>query len=169
MRLNPGWRSMAKPLVPEEFPVPDPLSTAAFRLEPLDERHADGDYAAWSSSIPHIRATPGFVGWSWPPDAMTPEENLESVRRHARHHAARVGFTYAVLAEPDGVVVGCVYVYPARDGHHGCEVRSWVSAWRADLDRPVHALVVRWLREDWPFGAVLAHERPCVRPVGAVP
>ncbi len=86
-------------------------------------------------------------------------ENLRSVRRHATHFAARVGFTYAVVARDTNEVVGCVYLYPAADGEHDCEVRSWVRAARADLDDPVHGTVLAWLAAEWPFTAVLSHPR----------
>jgi len=152
---------MARPLVPESFDVPAAPSTPEFRLEPLTERHAAGDHRAWASSIPHIQATPGFVDWSWPPPGgMSEDDNLASVRRHASHYTARVAFTYAVVEQATDEVVGCVYVHPAADPHHDCEVRSWVSADHARLDRPVYDAVLEWLRRDWPFRAVLSHPRP---------
>ncbi len=52
---------MTTPLVPADFDVPDGLQTELFALEPLDVRHNDADYAAWTSSIEHIRQTPGFA------------------------------------------------------------------------------------------------------------
>jgi hypothetical protein len=103
----------ARPFVPADFSVPGELVTAQFRLEPLGPQHNDGDYEAWTSSMAHIRATPGFADWSWPKE-MTPEENLGDLRRHAEDFAGRTGFTYTVL-DPGGRVVGCVYIYPARD------------------------------------------------------
>ena len=48
--------------------------------------------AAWSTSIEHIRATPGFQERGWPPaEGMTLEENLGDLERHARDFAARTG------------------------------------------------------------------------------
>jgi len=159
MTLFTGWRSMARRLLPDGVVVPAALRTRDFYLEPLAEEHSDGDYEAWMSSIEHIQATPGFIGWVWPPSAgMTKGENLASVRRHARHHAAGVGFTYAVLT-PSGDVIGCVYIYPAADARYDCELRTWVRADRADLDRPVHEAVLDWLNREWPFRAILSHPR----------
>ncbi len=60
--------------VPADFDPPRTLSTDAFVLEPLGPQHNDADLAAWTSSIDHIRATPGFPDGSWPPvDGMTRE------------------------------------------------------------------------------------------------
>jgi Acetyltransferase (GNAT) domain len=160
LKVYPGWRAMAKAMVADDFEVPTELSTTAFRLEPLGEQHNDGDFAAWMSSIAHIRSTPGFVGWSWPPSAgMSLEDNLRSVRRHAVHFAARVGFPYAVLERGTDAVIGCVYLYPVPDGGHDCEVRSWVRADRAELDGSLHEAVLEWLDVAWPFRAVLSHPR----------
>lgn len=85
---------------------------------------------------------------------MTLEENLADLERHARDFAERTGFTYAVL-DPDDDVVGCVYVYPARDGVHDARVRSWVRASRAELELPLRRAVAAWLAEAWPFSRPL--------------
>jgi hypothetical protein len=101
--------------VPEDFVVPRELVAGGFRLEPLGPQHNEGDYRAWMSSIEHIRSTPGFQGRSWPRE-MTLAENLADLEAHAKDFAARSGFTYTVLAEDGGEIVGCVYIYPAADG-----------------------------------------------------
>ena len=59
---------------------------------------------------------------------MTLEENLGDLERHARDFAARTGFTYSVLAPATDDVLGCVYIYPARDEGHDAAVASWVRA-----------------------------------------
>ncbi|HSZ44551.1 MAG TPA: N-acetyltransferase [Streptosporangiaceae bacterium] len=141
--------------VPDDFAVPLELVTGAFRLEPLGPQHNEGDYRAWMSSIEHIRSTPGFAGRSWPRPEMTPEENLGDLRRHAEDFAERRGFTYTVLDNASGEIVGCVYIYPPGDGGSAsADVRSWVRSDRADLDAQVHDAVSGWLRAAWPFPAV---------------
>ena len=141
--------------VPAGFDVPDGLTAPAFRLVPLGPEHNAADHAAWSASIEHIRATPGFDRGGWPPrEGMTLEENLRDLERHARDFAARTGFTYSVLEPGSDDVLGCVYIYPARDEVHDVEVRSWVRASAAELDRELHAVVSRWLADAWPFTAV---------------
>jgi hypothetical protein len=137
--------------VPDDFEPPGQLATPAFELEPLGPQHNEEDYAAWTSSMEHIHATPGFTESTWP-HPMTPEENLADLERHAADFAARKGFTYTVLA--DGGVVGCVYIYPPKDGSGGAHVSSWVTASRAELDGPLRAAVRAWLAERWPFDRV---------------
>ncbi len=77
--------------VPEDFVVPRVLATEAFRLEPLGPEHNEGDYQAWTSSISHIRATPGFEGRPWPTPDMTPAENLGDLEQHAADFAGAFG------------------------------------------------------------------------------
>lgn len=138
------------------FEVPVRLVGEGFRLEPLGPEHNEGDLAAWSGSIAHVRATPGFLG-DWPPlEGMTPEANLADLVRHARDFAERRGFTYSVLEgerEGEGEVIGCLYVYPAKADPGRVHVSSWVRADRAALDKAVYDTVTRWFAEVWPFDA----------------
>jgi hypothetical protein len=139
--------------VPDDFVVPRELVTTGFRLEPLGPEHNEGDYRAWTSSVSHIRTTPGFEGRTWPAPEMTLAENLGDLERHASDFAARSGFTYTVRDRGGDEIIGCVYIYPAADGS-GADVRSWVSADRAALDVVLHDAVSAWLRDAWPFTAV---------------
>jgi hypothetical protein len=138
------------PLVPRDFAVPAGLSSDLFVIEPLDVRHNESDHAAWTSSIDHIKATPGFAGRSWP-EPMSLADNAADLARHARDFTDRTGFAYTVLDPGSGDVIGCVYLYPPRRDGYDVDVRSWVRADRAELDKPLHDVVLRWLSEAWPF------------------
>ena len=146
--------------VPDDFEVPRSLAGEAFRLEPLGPEHNEDDYRAWTSSISHIRATPGFEGRSWPVPDMTPAENLGDLERHAADFAGRSGFTYTVRAAGSDEIIGCVYIYPlasgasGASGTSGADVRSWVTVERAPLDVALYEAVSAWLRSAWPFAAV---------------
>ena len=139
-------------LVPDGFAVPRELVAERFRLEPLGPQHNERDHAAWTSSIEHIRSTPGFDSWDWPPaQGMPLDRNLADLRRHADDFARRVGFTYSVIQTPGDDVIGCVYIYAARDDSTIVEVHSWVRADQAHLDKPLYDAVSQWLSADWPF------------------
>jgi hypothetical protein len=141
--------------VPVHFDPPTSLATDRFRLEPLGPQHNQADHDAWTSSIEHIRSTPGFTQSSWPPvDGMSLEENLGDLRRHADDFEARRGFTFTVLDPGDGDVIGCVYLYPSSSQEWDVTVRSWVRADRSDLDVPLADAVARWLATDWPWARV---------------
>jgi hypothetical protein len=147
--------------VPDRFEPPLALALAELHLVPLGPEHNDSDHAAWTSSIAHIRATPGFEALSWPPEeGMSLVENLDDLERHARDFEERTGFTYTVLAPGTEEVIGCVYIYPAKDDAHDAQVRSWVCADRAELDSLLHGAVSRWLAERWPFERPLYAPRP---------
>ncbi len=138
--------------VPADFEPPRSLVTDDFRLEPLGPRHNDSDLAAWSSSIDHIRATPGYPDGGWPPPGgMSPEDNLADLTRHAADFEARRGFTFTVLDPRSDDVIGCVYLYPSRSAEHDVEVQSWVTQDRSDLDGPLADAVAGWLATAWPW------------------
>jgi hypothetical protein len=147
--------------VPADFAVPDGLVAEAFRLAPLGPQHNDSDYAAWTGSMDHIRATPGFIGGRWP-HPMSLQDNLGDLERHAQDFAERRGFTYTVLGAGPGEVIGCVYIYPAKgqepgggtESLPGAHVQSWVRADLAQLDRVVYDAVLAWLERDWPFASI---------------
>jgi RimJ/RimL family protein N-acetyltransferase len=145
--------------VPDDFEPPAGLTAPGFRLEPLGPQHNDADYAAWTSSMQHIRDTPGFAGGSWPRE-MTLDENRDDLLRHQRDFQGRTGFTYTVL-DDGGDVIGCVYIYPTRPDPEpfGTHVDSWVRADHADLDVPLYRAVTDWLTRDWPFRRVDYAER----------
>jgi len=141
--------------VPADFDPPTSLSTERFRLEPLGPQHNVADHRAWTSSIEHVRGTPGFAESSWPPiDGMPLEKNLDDLRRHADDFEARRGFTFTVLDPADQDVIGCVYVYPSPSEDWDVTVRSWVTADRAELDVPLADAVAQWLARDWPWERV---------------
>jgi hypothetical protein len=136
--------------VPAEFEPPTSLAAGELRLEPLGVQHNERDYAAWTSSMEHIRRSPGFPDGSWPKQ-MSLEENRSDLERHARHFRDREGFTYTVLDAGDDVV-GCLYVYPAKDGVHDASVTSWVRESHAAQDEPLRRAIAAWLTSDaWPF------------------
>jgi hypothetical protein len=144
--------------VPAHFEPPSGFAGESFRLEPLGPEHNERDYAAWSSSIEHILASPGYGPDSRWPRPLSLEENLGDLERHARDFADRTGFTYTVL-DPGDEVVGCVYVYPAGEDAYDVHVQSWVRKSRAELDLPLRRAVADWLLGDWPF------ERPHYAPL----
>ena len=147
-----------EPFVPPEFVVPPALETEQFRLEPLGSRHNEPDYDAWSSSVEHIRQTPGWEKSSWPDDRDL-AKNLGDLQEHADDFEQRKGFTYTVLDPATGETIGCVYIYPDKSGESDAKVLSWVRASRAELDASLWRAVGDWLEADWPFERVSYAER----------
>jgi hypothetical protein len=139
--------------VPHDFDVPLRLEATRLTLEPLGPEHNDRDYDAWTSSMEHIRATPGWHASKWPRE-MTLDENRDDLERHAGDFRKRTGFTYTVLDPASSDVFGCVYFYPRPVSDGDARVLSWVRVSHADLDAPLWRAVSTWLASDWPFGTV---------------
>jgi hypothetical protein len=141
----------SEPFVPTGFKPPRSLITERFVLQPLGPQHNEADHAAWTSSIEHIRATPGYPHGDWPPiGGMSLEANLADLTRHAADFASGKGFTFTVLDPADQAVIGCVYLYPPeREGD--VTVQSWVRADRSDLDEPLAQAVSAWVAAEWPW------------------
>jgi hypothetical protein len=146
--------------VPADFDPPRELVLPAMHLVPLGVEHNESDHAAWTSSIAHIRATPGFESAEWPPiEGMSLDANGGDLKEHARDFVERTGFTFTVLRPGTNEVIGCVYIYPAKNDEHDAQVRSWVRADVAELDARLHASVSTWLADRWPFDRVLYADR----------
>lgn len=140
----------ARAFVPSDFQPPTGFATVDFRLEPLGPEHNDRDYAAWTSSVEHIRSLPGYPDGRWPRQ-MSLEENLGDLERHARDFAVGKGFTYTVL-DLDDDVVGCVYVYPSNDRVHDTTVLSWLRQSQAAHEQTFRQAIAGWLvSAAWPF------------------
>src|SRR3954447_10633312 len=60
-------------------------------------------------------------------------------------------------------VIGCLYIYPAKDRDGEAQIRSRVRADVAELDGPLHGAVSRWLTERWPFEHAIYADRPMTR------
>ena len=141
----------APPFVATGFTPPPPPTTGDFVLLPLTLEHNEADLEAWSSSVEHIHATPGFEGRPWPDEPMTLARNAADLQMHMDDFATGRGFTYTVLGVPDGDVIGCVYIYPSEREGADARLRSWVRASRAPLDGPLARTVRAWLEAEWPF------------------
>jgi ribosomal protein S18 acetylase RimI-like enzyme len=147
-----------QPFVPAGFVVPPAPATDRFKLEPLGPQHNDSDYEAWSSSVEHIHATPGYETSSWP-DERNIDDNLRDLQGHADDFENGIGFTYTVIDPATEDVIGCVYIYPAKSEEHDARVQSWVTVSRAALDVPLWERVRDWLANQWPFERVDYAER----------
>ena len=111
----------AKPFVPDDFDPPRELELPEFHLVPLGAQHNESDHSAWTTSIAHIRATPGFESSGWPPvEGMSLDANRRDLERHARDFAERTGFTFTVLRPGTEEVIGCLYIYAAQGRRRRC-------------------------------------------------
>lgn len=137
--------------IPATFDVPRTVQFPGFRLEALGSEHNERDHAAWTSSMDHIHATPGFEGHPWPMP-MTLAENLADMEMHAREFDERTSFTWSILAASGDEVIGCVYLYPFDPPRPGRgRFRSWVTAARAAEDAPIRDQLDEWFAATLPI------------------
>ena len=154
-RPAPSWLTEPvekQPLVPPDFPVPEPPSHPRFDFAVLGPEHNAADLEAWSSSIEHIHATSGFRPGGWPRRAYTLEENRADLEQHRDNSRRRLDFAWTVLdiARPE-TVIGCVYLNPDPTGAADAEARSWVRADHAELDRVLRNHLRPWFATAWPM------------------
>jgi hypothetical protein len=79
------------------------------------------------------------------------EDNAASISKHLKDFDKRAEFNYAVIDPGTNEVIGSVYVRPSSRDGYDADVRSWVRADRAELDKPLYDSVTHWLAEAWPF------------------
>jgi hypothetical protein len=136
--------------LPDDFVVPMPPPHWSFAFEVLGPEHNGSDLAAWSSSIEHIRASPGWAESPWPDRVYSLAENLADVTEHRDHHERRLDFAWTVLDPASGEVIGCLYLKPPRDAP-AARALSWVRADRAALDPVLRAHLRPWWATAWPM------------------
>ncbi|MCX6094677.1 MAG: hypothetical protein NTY63_07665 [Candidatus Bipolaricaulota bacterium] len=142
--------------------MPDQTKSQRLVLRPLRATDVALDYDAVMSSATELhRWNAGY----WPRDGFTLAENRADLERHEREHVERKAFTYTVLSPDEARCLGCVYIQPvwseaaplcggaARAATVGFWVRT--SEIPNDLDRHLLAVLLEWLRDDWPFDCVL--------------
>lgn len=145
------------PLFGPDFETPLPPEHPDFRFEVLGPEHNASDLDAWSTSIEHLRHTPGFpLHGGWPERAFTLEENLADLVQHRDHHERHLDFAWTVLDPRNpGTVIGCVYLKPDPAGQSAGEARCWVRADHARLDPLLRAHLRPWWQAAWP---IIVHE-----------
>jgi RimJ/RimL family protein N-acetyltransferase len=142
--------------------VPDGTKSKRLVLRPLRATDAALDYDAVMSSALELRR---WNAGHWPADGFTLAENLADLERHEREHVEREAFTYTVQSPDAARCLGCVYIKPVwseaaplcGEAARAATVGFWVrtSEIEHDLDRHLLAVLLEWLRVDWPFDCIL--------------
>jgi hypothetical protein len=147
--------------LPAGFVAPMPPAHPEFAFEVLGPEHNEPDLAAWSSSIEHIRSSPGWEDSSWPNRVYSLEENLADLAEHRDRHRRRLDFAWTVLIPGTRDVIGCVYLKPPPVDGAPAVAKSWVRADLARLDPVLRAHLGPWWTGAWPVAIHYPH-----RPAG---
>ena len=102
------------------------MDAGQFVLKPLGPELVEIDYAAYMSSIEHIRTTFSTSG-SWPHEDISMADAMVDMQNEQRRFEARESFAYAVLTPDEQVELGCVYVYPSSKKGFDAVIRLWVT------------------------------------------
>ncbi len=139
------------PIVPDNFEVPQTLETVRLRLRPLTIADAVKDYDAVMTSEHRLRTIFRSAG-QWP-RGLTLEQNLIELGWHQTEFQLRTSFAYTVVSLDESSVLGCVYIYPCKDGAADVEITMWVRESEADtgLDAYLFENVKDWISASWPF------------------
>lgn len=141
-----------KTFVPSDFTIPAVLETGQFRLRMLSVEDVEKDYEAVMETQERFLS----MGYSWPREGFTLEENLADLEQHQREFLAREAFAYTVVASDESRVLGCVYINPAKEEGVDARVRMWVreGEFKKGLDQVLFAVVREWIKREWPFNKV---------------
>ena len=86
----------SRPIVTNDFKVPQTLQTNEFILKPLTVNNLIMDYDAVMSSVKHLKGLMGSED-DWPV-GLTIEENLVDLGWHQREFTLRHSFAYSVMS-----------------------------------------------------------------------
>jgi len=138
-----------RPLVPDDFEVPEGLEHERFRLRMLTVNDVVKDFEA-------INARVAPDGRDDPWNATTLEQNLVDLGWHQKEFQLRSSFDYAVMSPDGSRLLGCVYVDPSSAEGVDAEVVWWVRASELEsgLDEVLGGFLRTWI-EGWPFTKVL--------------
>jgi hypothetical protein len=144
----------SRPLVPDDFVVPERLEGAGFHLRMLTIHDLVKDYDAVMTSADRL------VGHMDPDDdwplGLTLEEDLVDLGWHQREFTLRHSFAYTVMSPDEQTCLGCVYLLPTGAAGFAAQAFYWVrtSEVAGGLEERLGAAVRTWLAAAWPFSRV---------------
>jgi len=144
----------SRPLVPQDFDVPQRLDGPGFHLRMLKTVDVIKDYAAVMES------TDRLVGFMSPeetwPRGLTIEENLIDLGWHQREFTLRRSFAFTVMNPDESRCLGCCYIYPSDRPSYDAMVYYWVRQreFEAGFDSVLGETFRAFVAERWPFKLV---------------
>jgi RimJ/RimL family protein N-acetyltransferase len=143
--------------VSDNFIIPQILETDQFRLRMLSIDDVEKDYEAVMETQERFHS----LGYDWPREGFTIEENLADLKRHQQEFLNREAFAYTVVSLDESRVLGCVYINPSEIIDIDARVRMWVrqSEYDKGLDPILFREVKIWIDSEWPFTKVIYPER----------
>ena len=144
----------SRPIVTNDFKVPQTLQTNEFILKPLTVNNLIMDYDAVMSSVNHLKGLMGSED-DWPV-GLTIEENLVDLGWHQREITLRHSFAYSVMSLDEQLCLGCCYIYPSMKAIFDVQAFYWIREefLIEGLETRLGVIFQNWLKKDWPFSRV---------------
>jgi hypothetical protein len=143
-----------KPLVPQDFQVPEGLKTDKISLRMLTVNDLIQDYDAVMTSIEHLQKTKPFgPAHNWPTKELTLEQDLIDLGWHQKEFQRKTSFAYTVTSLDQKECLGCLYIYPSPNSEYDAEILMWVRQNQVQygLDEHLFSTVQQWITDNWPF------------------
>lgn len=148
----------------KEWAVPEYAEGNSLIIRPIARSDTDRFFHSYMTSQRWLYER---LGWSWPSEKSTPQQNETMVNYHLEQAKAQTAFTYLVIDKEDKSIIGAVYMVPvaaSRQEKNGiprnaynAEVSWWLleSAIDDNLHNNFFVLLKDWLEASWPWRQVL--------------
>jgi len=148
----------------KEWTVPEYAEGNSLIIRPIESADTDRFFHSYMTSQKWLYDR---LGWSWPSQKSTPQQNETMVNYHLEQAKERTAFTYLVIDKTDKSIIGAVYMVPVaasrqeRNGisrnSYNAEVSWWLleSAIDDNLHNDFFVLLKDWLEASWPWRQVL--------------
>ena len=140
-----------RPIVKNDFEVPEELVTKNFILKPLTINYLDRDYEAVKKSEQHLYKLMDDSDW---PKKLTLNENLSDLGWHEVEFSLRHSFAYTVLSPQNKEeVIGCCYIYPSDNPEFEIQAFYWIrqDLLSSGLETVLGNTFREWLEKTWQF------------------
>lgn len=156
---------------------PERTQSEALLVRPLAAEDSEALYQSYMGSQEWLYQR---LGWGWPSDKTTKEQNHSMMQVHLAQQDNNKAFTYVVIDRQRDRIIGAVYFVPviaARSqsgaidtSKYNAEVSWWLTerAVSNSLHNDLFQLMTDWLKTGWPWGQVLFPVAESNQPARAV-
>lgn len=149
-------------LVDESFVVPERYAFDNVLVVKVDPAYAESDYRALMLARKQIRQD---LGTTWPEDSLTLAENKASLVNDLQTFHQRTNFTYHLLDNATGEVIGCLYLSQGGAEQYQATMYFWLipAYYQSQANQSIRQGLEQWIHNAWPLTAVdVSLNRPAI-------
>ena len=142
-----------RPLVDSSFVVPERYAFDNVVVVKVDPAYAEADYVALMLARTQIRQD---LGTTWPEESLTLAENKASLVNDLQAFQQRTNFTYHLLDNATGQVIGCLYLSQGGAEQYQATMYFWLipAYYQSKAYQPIRQGLQQWINTAWPLQAV---------------